>query len=87
MKSAKTMRDQLFAVRQKFRPAAKKSIVLPNELTFNRAGTKHFDQVLNTLNWNLHNIPIEIDFSKCQSANYQAMALLILYCWKLKQQN
>lgn len=87
MNSSRTMRDQLYGVRGKMKQAARKSITLPNELTFNRAGTKHFDQVLNALNWDLNNIPVEIDLSKCRSANYQSMALLVLYCWKLKQQN
>jgi len=81
------MREQLYGVRSKIKQAARKSITLPNELTFNKAGTKHFDQVLNTLDWDLRDIPVEIDFSKCRSANYQALSLLILYCWRLKQQN
>ena len=81
------MRDQLYGVRAKIKQAARKTIILPNELTFNRAGTKHFDQVLSVFEWDFHDIPVEIDFSKCRSANYQATALLVLYCWKLKQQN
>ena len=85
MNSSRTIREQLYGVRGKMKQAARKSITLPNELTFNRAGTKHFDQVLNALDWSLQGIPVEIDLSKCRSANYQSMALLVLYCWKLKQ--
>jgi len=59
---------------------------VPVEFTFNRGGTKYFDTVISFLNWDLHNVPVEIDFSECRSANYQAAALLIPYCWKLKQQ-
>lgn len=29
---------------------------------------------------------MQIDFTKCQSANYQALALVVLYAWQLKSQ-
>ncbi|HZW86073.1 MAG TPA: DUF4325 domain-containing protein [Gallionella sp.] len=68
------------------RQTSKVSLSVPTEFTFNRGGSKYFDTVLSFLDWNLQDIPVEIDFSNCQSANYQAAALLIPYCWKLKNQ-
>lgn len=68
------------------RQASKVSLKVPIEFTFNRGGTKYFDTVLSFLKWDLHDVPVEIDFSECRSANYQAAALLVPYCWKLKQQ-
>ena len=56
-------------------------------MTFNRAGAKQFDQVLSVFDWSLSDIPVEIDFRQCRSANYQAASLVVPYCWKLKQQN
>ena len=81
------MKEQLYGVRSKLRQASRQRIILPAELSFNKGGAKDFDHVLQHLNWSHRDIPVEIDFSKCRSANYQAAALLIPYCWKLKQQN
>ncbi len=68
------------------RQASKVTLKVPVEFTFNRGGTKYFDTVLSFLRWDLKGVPVEIDFSECRSANYQAASLLIPYCWKLKQQ-
>lgn len=84
---ASSIRDQLYGVRRKIWLNAKKQIRIPTELTFNRAGAKHFDQVLKILDWSLKDVPVEIDFTACRSANFQAASLIVLYCWKLKQQN
>lgn len=83
----KSLQDQMRTVKRKIRQARKVSLKLPAEFTFNRSGTKYFDAVLSWFEWDHHNIPVEIDFTECSSANYQALSLLILYCWKLKQQN
>ncbi|WGS50872.1 STAS-like domain-containing protein [Paraburkholderia sp. D15] len=83
---ASTLKDQLYGVRRKIKQTAKRQIKIPAEFTFNRGGVKYFDQVLKILDWNIKNVPVEIDFTECRSANYQAVALLIPYCWKLKQQ-
>lgn len=86
-KSPNSMKEQLLNVKRKLRQGKKVSLVLPAEFTFNRAGIKHFDNVLSWFQWDLQNVPVEIDFSRCSSANYQALSLLTLYCWKLKQQH
>lgn len=74
-------------VKRKMRQGRKVTLKLPAEFTFNRSGTKYFDTVLSWFQWNLKSIPVEIDFTECSSANYQALSLLIHYCWKLKQQD
>ena len=80
------MQEQLLQVKRKMRQSKKVTLEVPSDFTFNRAGVKHFDQVLSWFQWDLQNIPVEIDLSKCSSANYQAMSLMMLYCWKLSQQ-
>lgn len=79
------MRDQMSGIKRKLRQSKKIVLVLPAEFTFNRAGVKHFDPVMSWFKWDLFNVPVEIDFRKCSSANYQALSLLVLYCWKLKE--
>ena len=83
----KSLQEQLYPVKRKMRQAKKVSLVVPAEFTFNRGGVKHFDPVLSWMQWDLQDVPVEIDFTLCDSANFQAMSLLILYCWKLKQQH
>jgi hypothetical protein len=83
---SKTIQEQMRTVKRKIRQSRKVTMLLPSEFTFNRGGVKHFDAVLSWFNWGLHNVPVEIDFTACSSANYQALSLLIHYCWKLKQQ-
>lgn len=83
---ASSLRNKLYGVKRQMRRARKVTLKVPTEFTFNRSGVKYFDTVLSFLRWDLKDCPVEIDFTDCRSANYQAAALLIPYCWKLKQQ-
>lgn len=80
------IQDQLLIVKRKIRQSKKITLEVPSDFTFNRAGIKHFDPVLSWFKWDLQNVPVEIDLSKCSSANYQSMSLMLLYCWRLSQQ-
>ncbi|HHA2808729.1 TPA: DUF4325 domain-containing protein [Stenotrophomonas maltophilia] len=80
------IQDQLLIVKRKLRQSKKITLEVPSDFTFNRAGIKHFDPVLSWFKWDLQNVPVEIDLSKCSSANYQSMTLMLLYCWRLSQQ-
>ncbi|MBF0311420.1 MAG: DUF4325 domain-containing protein [Magnetococcales bacterium] len=42
-----------------------------------------FDQVLGQFVWDPADQEVEIDLTSCQTANYQALALLVPYIWKL----
>jgi hypothetical protein len=75
-KVAKEMRKQR-TVRKK----------LPAYFAFKRHNVTDFDQVLPFFDWSLRNCPVEIDFSICKSANYQALSLLVLYVMRLKTQD
>jgi len=81
-----SLKEQLYGVRRKIKQTTKRVIKIPSEFTFNRGGVKYFDQVLSVLDWTIKGVQVEIDFTGCDSANYQAVSLLVLYCWKLKQQ-
>lgn len=80
------LKDQLYGVRRKVWQSSRKTIVLPDGFTFNKSGSKCFEKVLSVLDWSYDDIPVEIDFTKCNSANYQALSLLVLYAWKLSGQ-
>lgn len=83
--SHKTLREQLYSAKRKLRAEKKVILRIPAGFSFNRAGVKNFGPVVDFFDWSLKGIPVEIDFTGCSSANYQALALLIPYCWHLKQ--
>jgi len=55
---------------------------LPRKFTFHR-GFLDFDYVLGCFDWSLKEVPVVVDLTTCESANYQALALLIQYAWLL----
>lgn len=55
---------------------------LPRRFSFHR-GFLDFDYIFDQFDWTLKEIPVFIDLSTCESANYQALALLIQYAWFL----
>lgn len=59
-------------------------ITLPSVFAFKPQGQYDFDSVLSVFDWTLKGVPVTIDISKCGSANYQALSLIVLYAWKLK---
>lgn len=77
--------DQLYALKRRLRQQKKVVLKLPAGFSFNRSGIKDFSPVLSFFDWGLQDVPVEVDFTGCSSANYQALSLLVLYCWYLKQ--
>lgn len=75
----------MYGVKHKIWQEKKKKLVVPAGFSFNRGEIKNFAPVLSFFDWSLENCPVEIDFTSCSSANYQALSLLIPYCWHLKQ--
>lgn len=57
-------------------------ITLPRKFTFHR-GVIDFDYILQFFDWDIHDAPVQIDLTQCESANYQALVLLIQYVWHL----
>lgn len=58
---------------------------LPRSFTFHR-GFLDFDYVLGFFDWGLKDTPLLVDLTTCDSANLQAMALLIHYAWHITAQ-
>jgi hypothetical protein len=55
---------------------------LPKKFTFHR-GFVDFDYVLGCFDWSIKEASVIVDLTTCESANYQALALLIQYAWLL----
>src|SRR5690606_11933726 len=62
------------------------TLKLPASFAFKQHGATDFDSYLSFFDWSLQNRPVRVDFSACKSANYQALSLLALYFWRLRQQ-
>jgi hypothetical protein len=60
------------------------TIEIPPQFTFKRHDVYDFEPVLRTFDWTLADRPVKIDMSRCASANYQALALLVMYAMKLR---
>lgn len=57
-------------------------LTLPQRFSFRR-GYVDFSLVLDWFDWTLRGVPVQIDLTECESANFQALALLIQYAWIL----
>lgn len=82
---SKSLREQLYPARSRLRAEKRVTLRIPAGFSFNRGGSKNFSPVVEFFDWSLRDVPVEIDFTGCSSANYQALALVIPYCWHLKQ--
>jgi hypothetical protein len=61
-------------------------IRIPGRFLFRSHGVFKFDPLLNFFDWSISNKQVTIDFRDCDTANYQAISLINLYCWRLKNQ-
>ena len=83
---SKSLQEQLYAAKRRLRSERRVTLKVPAGFSFNRSGVKSFGPVVDFFDWTLRDCPVEIDFTGCSSANYQSLALLIPYCWHLKQE-
>jgi len=77
-------KSQIRQVRKKVRDVNRVELALPPYFNFKDHDAFDFDKALCFFDWSLKDRSVLIDLSQCRSANYQTLALLILYAWKLK---
>lgn len=80
-------RGQLKDVKRTIQAQKTVRLELPSYFNFKDHGAFDFDKALRLFKWDLRDCPVEIDFTACRSANYQALALVVLYSWHLKSNN
>lgn len=78
--------EKLEEIRRDLARARTVTLVLPNKFAFKDYDIHDFDGFLSFFDWGIHESPVRIDLTKCTTANYQALSLLVLYAWKLKEQ-
>lgn len=60
------------------------TLKLPAKFVFKDRGVFDFSSTLSVFDWALKDCDVTIDFTRCRTANYQALSLLVLYVWNLK---
>lgn len=61
-------------------------IRLPKRFAFRHHGVYDFDWPLSFFDWDIKDSTVVIDFSRCERSNYQTLALVMLYVWRLNSQ-
>jgi len=79
-------RRKLRAVKRQMDREKTVTLKLPASFTFKHHGMIDFSSCLQFFDWSLMDRPVTIDFTKCKSANYQALSLLVPYFWRLRAQ-
>jgi hypothetical protein len=59
---------------------------LPNKFSFRDHGIYDFEELISFFDWSYSNRQVKINMSACKAPNYQALSLLVLYAWQLKNQ-
>lgn len=62
------------------------TLILPNKFAFKEHDIYDFEDLISFFIWELRNQQVKIDLTNCKAPNYQALSLLVLYAWKLKNQ-
>lgn len=80
------LEEQLLEIRQRIVNERTITVSLPNIFAFKEHDIYDFDKFLSFFEWDLHDRPVRIDLTPCTTANYQALSLLVLYAWRLRDQ-
>lgn len=80
------LHEKLIEIRRDLARARAVTLTLPNKFTFKDHDIHDFDSFLSFFNWGITESPVRIDLTSCTTANYQALSLLVVYAWRLKEQ-
>lgn len=80
------MLEAMLPVKKELKKLKTVTINLPKSFGLKDHDAFDFDQIFSVFNWNVKNCPVKIDITKCTSSDYQALSLIVLYAWYLKNQ-
>ncbi|MCA9498571.1 MAG: DUF4325 domain-containing protein [Nitrospira sp.] len=60
------------------------TITMPDHYGFIDHDVYAFDNALKVFDWNIRSSEVVIDMTECETANYQAVSLFVLYLWHLR---
>ena len=79
-----TYKKQLYSIKRQLFLSKAITLDLPKRFSFKVHNIIDFEHALSFFDWDLQNQPVRINLQPCTSANYQAVSLLVLYAWALK---
>jgi hypothetical protein len=80
-------KNSLQSIRDQVPSAYDATILIPKYFGFKDHGVFDFDKALGIFDWDLKDKRVLIDFRDSRTANYQALALIVPFVWKLKSNN
>lgn len=81
-----SFRDQMREIKRQIAKENTVVLKLPNKFAFKEHDYYDFEDLISFFDWDLNNQQVKIDLTECKAPNYQALSLLVLYAWKLKDQ-
>ena len=63
-----------------------RTLVLPETFSIAKQHYYDFGPILDWFDWSIRDTEVIVDFRECKSANFQTLALLVLYVWRLRKQ-
>ncbi|MEW8437349.1 MAG: ATP-binding protein, partial [Candidatus Thiodiazotropha taylori] len=81
-----SIRDQMRDVKRQMMKQNSVLLKLPNKFAFKEHDAYDFEDLISFFDWSFSNRQVKIDLTECKAPNYQALSLLVLYAWKLKNQ-
>lgn len=77
-------RTQLAEIKKELVDRKTITLELPKRFSFKDHNVADFETVLSFFDWNIKDVPVKIDLRTCIVANYQAISLLVIYAWALR---
>ncbi|MCZ2977917.1 STAS-like domain-containing protein [Acinetobacter baumannii] len=78
------MLEAMLPVRKELKKLKTVTIILPKSFGLKDHDAFNFEKIFKVFDWNITNCPVKIDLTKCTSSDYQALSLIVLYAWHLK---
>jgi hypothetical protein len=78
------MLEAMLPVKKELKRLKTVTIVLPKSFGLKDHDAFNFEKLFNIFQWDLKDCPVKIDITKCTSSDYQALSLIVLYAWHLK---
>src|SRR5258706_5535697 len=76
-------KSQIRSVAKDVREHNRATVTIPSNFNFKDHNVFNFDKALKVFDWSFRDRAVTIDLTKCKSANFQALSLVVLYAWQL----
>lgn len=78
------MLEAMLPVKKELKRLKTVTITLPKSFGLKDHDAFDFEKLFSIFDWEVKNCPVKIDLTSCTSSDYQALSLIVLYAWHLK---